>query len=552
MKKDKKFGWSKRPASIDGISSSGRHLGAPIHRSYRPAAADQTPDLNQSLDQPDGFHPMRTGTDQPLGTEDIEGLDEPIMLDEPIEKPSKKRQKLLNSRHKKTPSRRRKVLKRIGMVAAIVLVAFLGAMGYKFYDTQRQILAGGGRAPAVCDTDISPELLSREGDSRINILLVGIGGPEHADGTNATDTIMISSIDPVNNTSALLSIPRDLWVHVPGDGSQKINAVYLQGLSSTKKGGNDGMRAGLALLDKTLDDVLDIPIHYHVLVDFAAFREVVNAVGGIDINVPEDLAVYEQLWDEATGKHYTLDVKPGQQHFDGTKALFFARSRKTSPRGDFDRSERQRLVLVAMKDKVLSAGTFSNPVKVVQLLDSLGQNIYTDFDTESIKCIYERVSKVPASAVKSLDMANPPNELLTTANLGGTSIVRPKAGLFAYDDINTFIRNSLRDGFIVKENSAVAVYNATSSDGLATEQADLLKSYGYNVTTVDSASNLTNPTQTVVIDLSSGADKYTRRYLESRYSTTATGKVPSGLGITPPAGTRFVIILGSDAKDSQN
>jgi hypothetical protein len=103
---------------------------------------------------------------------------------------------------------------------------------------------------------------------------------------------------------------------------------------------------------------------------------------------------------------------------------------------------------------------------------------------------------------------------------------------------------------ILKENAPVAIYNATPTAGLATSQAKLLKSYGYNVTSTDNAPNQTDPSMTALVDLSKGADKYTRNYLESRLGVTATGKVPSDFGITPPPGAKFVIILGEDASST--
>jgi hypothetical protein len=96
----------------------------------------------------------------------------------------------------------------------------------------------------------------------------------------------------------------------------------------------------------------------------------------------------------------------------------------------------------------------------------------------------------------------------------------------------------------------VAIYNATGSGGLATKEANLLKSYGYNVTTIDNAPNATDPPSTSLVDLTHGTDKYTLRYLEGRLGVTAAGQVPGGFGIAPPQGTDFVIILGEDAASS--
>ena len=116
--------------------------------------------------------------------------------------------------------------------------------------------------------------------------------------------------------------------------------------------------------------------------------------------------------------------------------------------------------------------------------------------------------------------------------------------------MQNYIRNTLRDGFLAKENASVAVYNATSVAGLATAKAAVLKSYGYNVTTVTNAPSATNPATTTIVDLTAGKDKYTRHYLEGRFNITAVSSVPSSSGITPPAGTNFVIILGRDAATS--
>jgi hypothetical protein len=187
------------------------------------------------------------------------------------------------------------------------------------------------------------------------------------------------------------------------------------------------------------------------------------------------------------------------------------------------------------------------------LLDSLGQNVYTDFSSTDIKCLYHQMATIPSSSIASLDMVTPPNNLLTTGNINGLSVVEPRAGLSDYSNIHTFLHKSLKDGLLTKENASVAIYNATGTSGLATSEANLLKSYGYNVTTIENAPNATNPPTSVVVDLSKGSAKYTRHYLESRLGVTATSKIPSDYGIAPPQGVKFVIILGEDVNtDTSN
>jgi tRNA A37 threonylcarbamoyladenosine dehydratase len=115
------------------------------------------------------------------------------------------------------------------------------------------------------------------------------------------------------------------------------------------------------------------------------------------------------------------------------------------------------------------------------------------------------------------------------------------------------VRNALKDSYIAKENSQIAIYNATDVVGMATKQSNYLKSYGYNVVTVGNTPTSTNPTTTQIIDLTKGLHKYTKHYLESRYKVSSTTSLPATLGITPPPGTNFVIIVGKDvAYSSQN
>ena len=339
-------------------------------------------------------------------------------------------------------------------------------------------------------------------------------------------------------------------MRIPGDGTQKINAAYADAVDNSKSKSQVGQeQAGIDQLDKTLKPILDgVSIQYHVLLDFSAFKQMVDALGGVSVNVPEALYDPTIAWENHNNP---VIAKKGLQTFNGDQALLYVRSRETS--SDFARGERQRLVISAIKQKAFSASTFSNPLKISNLLDSLGQNVYTDFSSGDIRCLYHQVSTIPAASIQSLDMVTPPNALLTTGNMNGLSIVEPRAGLFDYSDIHTFLHTSLKDGLIAKENAHLAIYNATDTSGLATKVTTTLKEFGYNVTKTDSTATASNPSSTMIIDLSKGADKYTRNYLQNRFGVTATNKLPADFGITPSADTNFVIILGEDAATtSQN
>ena len=215
--------------------------------------------------------------------------------------------------------------------------------------------------------DVDPSLLKGEGDGRINIMVLGKGGAEQKDGPDLTDTIIIASIDPIAHEAALLSVPRDFWIKSPSGGQTKINQVYydaknkaLNSLPSNQRNSDDAKdkseSAGVQAVEKVINDTLGIPVHYYSMIDFAGFKKAIDTVDGVDIDVNEDMAVQENMW---INGRYVLDVKPGKQHFDGMRALAFSRSRKTSSRGDFARSDRQRAVMVGFKDKALNTGTLA-------------------------------------------------------------------------------------------------------------------------------------------------------------------------------------------------
>jgi LCP family protein required for cell wall assembly len=432
---------------------------------------------------------------------------------------------------------------RSALVLAVLVLVVGGFLVFKGILKVNKVFKGGGAAAALAD-DVKPELLKGEGDGRVNILLLGRGGTGHA-GADLTDTIIVASIDPVNKTSTLVSIPRDLWVTVSGSGSSKINAVYAnaknKSLYSAPKEKEKAEQAGISAVQQVIGQVLGIPIHYYGMIDFEGFKQAVDIVGGVDINVPAELAVKEHLWDETTGKNYYLDVPAGMQHFDSTRALYFTRSRHTSLRGDFTRSERQRLFIQALSQKVLSAGTYTNPLKISQLLSAFGDHLSTDMSINNALRLADIGKGMDMSKVGSVGFADPPNNFVRTDNVNGQSVVRPTAGFGDYSEIQNYIRNTLKDPYLAKENARIAVLNGTPVAGLATKKADQLKSYGYNVTVIDDAPTK-DYVQTVLVDVSGNKKPFTKNYLERRLELKAVTKLPDTTIQTQDVD--FVIILG--------
>jgi polyisoprenyl-teichoic acid--peptidoglycan teichoic acid transferase len=220
---------------------------------------------------------------------------------------------------------------------------------------------------------------------------------------------------------------------------------------------------------------------------------------------------------------------------DGVKALLYARSRETS--SDFARSQRQRQILVALKDKVLTAGTLSNPAKIDGLMNAFGDNIYSDLSTQGATRLVSIMKHISDNKVGSIGLTDDGHKLVTTDRVGTTSVVRPLAGFGNYADIQAYIKSQIPDGYIVKEHAPVVVVGTTT--GGATTTTTTLKNLGYNV--VATQTGATGGTETLV-DLSNGKDPYTLHYLESRYGVKAVKRLPAGVTIPASADAKFVII----------
>lgn len=193
-----------------------------------------------------------------------------------------------------------------------------------------------------------------------NILLLGTD-QRSLGYVGRTDTIMVLALDQANGRAALISIPRDVYLPIPGVGYSRINTAYAYG-EERQPGG------GLALLTSTIEKNFGIPIHNYVRVDIQGFEEIVDALGGVDITVDCDL--YDEKFPGYFGV-YTLTA--GDYHMDGRQALYYARSRKST--SDFDRARRQQRVLLAIRRRALEADLLP---RVPALYAALRDTVDTD------------------------------------------------------------------------------------------------------------------------------------------------------------------------------
>ena len=428
-------------------------------------------------------------------------------------------------------SKRRRPRWQKALAAVLILVALVGGyFGVRLFLATKEVITENlsGGAAILFGGD-----LKGEGEGRINILLLGVGGPGH-DGPNLADTILIASIEPKLHAVSLLSIPRDFYVKIPGDGSTKINAVNHYGEERRFPGG------GPALMKKTLSELLDISIHYYVKVDFTGFQKIIDAIGGVDLTV--ERAIYDPYFPSDAGRGYKpFRIAAGKQHLDGYTALRYSRSRETT--SDFDRAKRQQQVLVALREKSLSLGTLSNPAKVSSIISAVKDHFRTDLQLWEIRKLTKIMKELNSSATQT-KVLDPTTGVVVSSSIGGAYVLIPSAGIGSYSKIQDWVHSYFSDAYLRSEAAKLAVYNGSGSVGVAAETTEFLRGYGYNV--VLTANAPAAQAKTTLTDYTGGKKPYTAKYLESRFRVTAERRPLSEAG----DGSELKLVLGADFKRS--
>lgn len=434
------------------------------------------------------------------------------------------------------PSRPKKPWKYFiwGLVILVLgVLAWIGVTGYIAYRNISTKNASDSPLFFKDGTNISPDQLGAEGDSRINVLLIGV---DKAAGL--TDTLQIVSFDPINNTYAMMSIPRDLAVNNPGLGPTKINAVYngATKICVSLKSCPSGVDQGAYVLERTINEVTGVKIHYYVKTDFSGLKSIVDSIGGIDVYVDKQL--YDTQFPAEVGEGYvTVNIKAGQQHMNGDTALKYSRSRHST--SDFDRARRQQIVVNAIKDKIMTLGTLSNPQKVTSLLNSLGQHLKTDISLSDVTKFATLVKAVDShkTASEVLDTsADGPLRDATDSSLG--YIIYPRLGINNYTEVKDYVLTIFQEPYVLKEKARVTIINATGKTANGTTIMNKLKGMGYNVVSTTDATK--SQTATTITDSSN--DPYTLKLLKKRFNASSLSKATrSDADIVLTIGTSYKI-----------
>jgi len=404
--------------------------------------------------------------------------------------------------------------------------------------------------------------------NRINILLAGIGGEGH-DGPQLTDTIILASLDIKTKKVAMLSIPRDLYVPVPleGYGWRKINNLNSFGEQDNYPGG------GMALLSKSVEKTFGVPINYYVRVDFQAFKDIVDQLNGINVEVDNSFTDYQ--YPTYDYKVQTISFEKGRQHFDGEKALQFVRSRhgNNGEGSDFARSKRQQKVILAIKEKALATYGIMNIGKIIGVFNALQKNIQTNLEPWEIWKLAQIFKDIDLNSINHVVLDDSPDNLLySSITPDGAYILLPKGNSF--QPVADLAKNMLGSDQVTAEKDSanklpvsanqnnntevkgastknastkLIIQNGSGITGLAQKVADRLSSFGYKTLSTGNAPSFDYQT-TVIYDTSSNQNSEALADLKSKLNANIAPELTPTIkklsAENPEAG--FIIILGKN------
>jgi LCP family protein required for cell wall assembly len=225
-------------------------------------------------------------------------------------------------------------------------------------------------------------------NGRVTILLMGIDARDKLqEGASRTDVLTLVTIDPISKTAAMLSIPRDLYVPLPGyNESQRINTAYFWGEVNNLPGGGPGFA------EKTITDNFGVPVQRYAVIDFEGFKQIVDAVDGVEIDVPQEIVDYAYPTPDYGTE--VLQIPAGRIHMDGELALKYVRTRHGD--SDFGRLQRQQQVMLAIRDKALSIGSID---KVPEVLNAVGDSLATDLTLPEILSLAKKWGQIPRESI---------------------------------------------------------------------------------------------------------------------------------------------------------
>lgn len=377
-----------------------------------------------------------------------------------------------------------------------------------------------------------------DGASRVSVLVMGLDYRDWVanEGAPRTDTMILLTVDPLARTAGILSIPRDLWVNIPGGFNyERINTAYSLGEAYKYP---DGGGPGLAMA--TVEELLGVPIDYYAQIDFGAFVRFIDEIHGIKIDVKEKMKV------DPLGDNNVKTLRPGVQTLNGELALAYARTRKTEG-GDFDRAQRQQQVILAIRDRILSADILPTLIRnAPSLYQELSTGVHTNLTLEQVIKLAWLAQQIPEENIKR-GVIGPPDQVLLVKSPDGDDVLKPisekirelRDSIFFEAGPASPVANMQPSEVIQAENAKLTVLNGTATAGLAARTSDYLKGLGYNVSETGNAEQIY--ANTTLFDYT--GKPYTLKFL-SQQMNISPNRIFSRYDPTSPVDV--VLILGND------
>jgi LCP family protein required for cell wall assembly len=427
---------------------------------------------------------------------------------------------------------------RLGLIAALIILAVVAAIftfngvrdfistwemttlpGLSIKEPTPTVQAGTetGQEPEAPAEQSSTSLLPNapqpqpwDGASRVTILVMGLDYRDWliGEGPPRTDTMILLTLDPVSNTAGMLSIPRDLWVNIPGGyGYYKINQAYQLGEADRLPGG------GPELARKTVENLLGVSIQYYAQVDFSAFVRFIDEIGGVKIDITD------KIWIDVLGDDKgKIKIKPGRYTLPGDYALAYVRARNTEG-ADFDRAQRQQQVILAIRDRILRYDMIPTLItKAPVLFQELSSGVKTNLTFDEAFQLGWLAQQVPEENIKrgaigteqvnfgkspdGLDILKPlPDQIRTIRDyvFASSGTIHPSAA-----------EDQDPSELMAAESAKLSILNGTFTPGLAGLTSEYLQSQGANVTVIGDAEVKSQP-YSIIYDYT--GNPYTVRYL---------------------------------------
>ena len=376
-------------------------------------------------------------------------------------------------------------------------------------------------AASIPESNLPP---AWDGASRITVLLIGLDYRDYVanEGPPRSDSMILLTIDPLSKTAGMLSIPRDMWVNIPGFGYGRINMAYYFGEGSKLPGG------GPELARKTVEQFLGVPVQYYAQIDFGTFVEFIDLIGGIDIENQEEL----RLDPVGSGKDKIILTCCGTRHLNGEKTLAYARFRKGEG-GDVARAERQQKVILGIRNVVLAPENF--PVllgKARQFYEEFSAGIKTNMPFDTALQLGVLARDIPIESIKQ-GVINYDMVALDNVVLGGqnASVLKPlpdkirelRDQIFTTSGPLSPLAGQGDPTALMKADGArIRMLNGTSIPGLDVNTGNYLIGQGMAVTEVGAADN-SNYNSTIIILHS--PKLYTLKYLQAVFGITSSTQI---------------------------